>query len=88
MSDDKKLNRGAIWPNRNKTEDWHPDFTGSLNVDGTEFFFDAWKRKPDASEKAPSLSFRVKRKEKQPSKEADDGWGPAAVDEPNDSIPF
>ena len=59
-------NRGAIWKNEEKSEDTHPDFKGSLNVEGVEYFFDAWKRKPDANPKAPALSFRVKRKDKQP----------------------
>ena len=59
-------NRGAIWKNEEKSEDTHPDFNGNLNVEGVEYFFDAWKRKPDAHPKAPALSFRVKRKDKQP----------------------
>jgi hypothetical protein len=58
--------RGAIWPNRNKKTENHPDFTGSLNVDGVEYFLDAWKKKPDASDRAPSLSIKVKRKDVQP----------------------
>ena len=57
------LNRGQIWKNDKKETDKHPDFTGTLNVDGIEFWVSAWKRKPDASEKAPALSFSVKLKE-------------------------
>jgi hypothetical protein len=58
-------NRGSIWKNDKKETDNHPDFTGSLNVDGTEYWVSAWKRKPDASEKAPALSFSVKPKDAQ-----------------------
>ncbi len=58
-------NRGSIWKNDKKETDSHPDFTGSLNVLGIEFWVSAWKRKPDASEKAPALSFTVKPKEEQ-----------------------
>ena len=29
-------NRGSIWKNEKKTTDKHPDFTGSLNVDGRD----------------------------------------------------
>ena len=63
MSDYDNTNRGSIWKNDRKEKDTHPDFTGSLNVDGVEYWVSAWKRKPDASPKAPALSFSVKPKE-------------------------
>jgi hypothetical protein len=71
-------NRGSIWKNDKKETDNHPDFTGTLNVDGIEFWVSAWKRKEGADPKAPALSFTVRMKEdkpqqqKQPSKTADD----------------
>jgi hypothetical protein len=63
-------NHGSIWPNKRKEKDTQPDFTGSANVDGVDYFVDAWKRKPDAKEGAPSLSFKFKRKDKQEAKPA------------------
>jgi hypothetical protein len=60
-------NRGAIWKNEKKERDTHPDFTGSLNVNGVEYWVSAWKRKEDAGPKAPALSFSVKPKDEQPS---------------------
>ncbi len=79
-------NRGSIWPNDKKETEKHPDFTGSLDVNGVEFWVSAWKRKPDANPKAPSLSFSVKPKEERqptdyakPEKGGDDGF---------DAIPF
>ena len=65
-------NRGSIWKNERKTTDTHPDFTGSINVEGVEYFLDAWKRKPDANPKAPPLSFKVKRKDKQDTQSGND----------------
>lgn len=56
-------NRGAIWKNKKKEKDTHPDFTGSLNVDGTEYWVNAWRRKDDAPETAPALSFSVRPKD-------------------------
>lgn len=57
-------NRGSIWPNKKKREGKQdPDFTGALNVDGKDYWVSAWKRKPDAREGAPSLSFTVKQKD-------------------------
>jgi hypothetical protein len=61
-------NRGSIWKNERKESENHPDFTGSLNVGGVEYWVSAWKRKPDASEKAPALSFTVKPKDEAPRK--------------------
>lgn len=65
MSDYDNTNRGQIWPNDKKEKDTHPDFKGSVNVDGKEFWVSAWKRKPDANPKAPSLSFSIQPKEPQ-----------------------
>jgi hypothetical protein len=67
MSQYDNTNRFQIWKNDRKAEDRDPDFTGTLNVDGVEYFVDAWKRKPDANDRAPALSGRVKVKTKQPS---------------------
>ncbi len=64
MSHDN-TNRGAIWPNKKKTTDTHPDFTGNLNVDGTEFWVSAWKKKPGDSGGSPSLRFSIKVKDQQ-----------------------
>lgn len=59
-------NRGSIWKNDKKDSDKHPDFTGSLNVDGKDYWISAWKRKPGASDRAPALSFSVKPKDGKP----------------------
>ncbi len=56
-------NRGSIWKNDRKEKDEHPDFTGSLNVDGVEYWVSAWKRKDGAAAKAPALTFSVRPKE-------------------------
>ena len=84
MADFDNTNRGSIWKNDKKEKDTHPDFTGSLNVGGVEYWVSAWKRRPDASDKAPALSFSVKPKEE--SKKA----GPSRVgnSDMNDDIPF
>ncbi len=65
-----RTNTGAIFVNDRKTEDKHPDRTGSINVDGVEYFLDGWLKetKPDAQGKTKKfLSLSVKRKNKQPS---------------------
>ena len=58
-------NRGQIWPNDRKEKGTQPDFKGSLNIKGEEFWISAWKQKGSVDSKAPSISFSV-----QPKKEA------------------
>jgi hypothetical protein len=66
MTEYDNTNRGSIWKNEKQTTLMHPDFTGSLNVGGVEYWVSAWKRKEGASPKAPALSFSIKPKEDQP----------------------
>ncbi|TAI67661.1 hypothetical protein [Bradyrhizobium sp. Leo170] len=63
MSRPDNKNRGAVWKNDEKQSDRHPDFRGSLDIEGMQYWIDAWKRKPGANPKAPALSFSIKRKE-------------------------
>jgi len=63
MSNYDNTNRGQIWGNDKKEKDSQPDFKGSINIEGVEYWLSAWKRKPDAHPKAPSLSFSVQRKD-------------------------
>lgn len=88
MSQHDNTNRGAIWGNDKKEKDTHPDFTGSLNVDGVDYWVSAWKRKPDAGPKAPALSFSVKPKEERAERERGGGANQARGGDPNEDIPF
>lgn len=82
-------NRGSIWKNEKKETDKHPDFTGSLNVDGHDYWVNAWKRKPGASERAPALSFSVKRKDgNAPKQDAGQGARRPIKQDMDDEIPF
>jgi hypothetical protein len=56
-------NRGRIWSNECKDKDTHPDFKGSLNVEGEEFWISAWKQKGDANSDTLNLSFSVRPKD-------------------------
>ena len=82
-------NRGQIWPNDKKETDKHPDFKGSLNVEGVEYWVSAWKRRPDANPKAPSLSFSIQRKDAKPEYR-ERGNAPAPMDDgfADEDIPF
>jgi hypothetical protein len=55
--------RGSIWRNERKREGKQdPDFTGSLNVGGVEYWVNAWRKKEGQSDKAPALTFSVRPK--------------------------
>lgn len=81
-------NRGSIWPNKKKETDKHPDFTGSLNVGGHDYWVSAWKRKPDASANAPSLTFQVKLKDGKPMDAERPAARPSMKDDFDPEIPF
>lgn len=55
-------NRGALFKNDRQTKDTQPGYTGSLNVDGVEYFLDAWVKE---GTKGKFFSLSVKRKDKQ-----------------------
>ena len=57
-------NRGVLFVNDKKENgDKKPDRTGSLNVDGVEYFLDGWIKKSESGKTFMSVS--VKRKDKQ-----------------------
>ena len=60
-----ETNRGAIWKNDNKEKETHPDFKGSVNVDGREYWVAAWRRADGASPSSPALKFSIQPKEDQ-----------------------
>ena len=62
-SDYDNTNRGAIWPNDRKEKETHPDYKGSANIGGVEYWVAAWKRRPDASDNYPILKFAFEQKE-------------------------
>lgn len=91
MADYDNTNRGSIWKNEKKESDRHPDFTGSLNVEGVEYWVSAWKRKPDQSDRAPALSFSIKAKDAKPSEhqqQKQNGYQKPSFDDLGDDIPF
>jgi hypothetical protein len=66
MADFDNTNRGSIWKNDKKREGKQDaDFTGSLNVNGVEYWVNAWKRKEGAKSTAAALSFSIRPKEDQ-----------------------
>jgi uncharacterized protein (DUF736 family) len=74
-------NRGAIFKNDDKQQDNHPDYKGSLNVNGVDMWVSGWlKTSEKTGNKFMSLSVKPKDektvkqsiKPKRPSVEMDD----------------
>jgi len=80
------VNRGQIWKNENRKTDTHPQFTGSINVDGKEYWLSGWTRKEGANPKSPAMSFSVQPKE--PKAETINDSNSLVNNEFDDSIPF
>lgn len=53
-------NSGALFRNDRKESERHPDYTGSINVEGKEFWLSGWLRESKAGKKFFSLSVREK----------------------------
>lgn len=90
MADYDNTNSGILSRNDRKEKDTHPDFKGSINIEGREFWLSGWiKTKKDNSGKFFNLS--VKPKDEQPApqqrpaapKQAGGGF-----DDMDDDLPF
>lgn len=78
-------NRGAIWNNtRQRPGKTDPHFTGTINVEGQEYWISAWKRREGAPDTAPVLSLSVRKVE--PKQE--ESYQSPAQSVPDDEIPW
>ncbi len=80
MPDYDNTNRGVLFKNQNKKTDSHPDYTGSINIQGTDHWFSAWI-KEGKSGKFMSCSIGDVKQPKQPQQ-------PPADDFDDSDIPF
>lgn len=84
--------RGVLFKNDRKEQDNHPDYKGSINVGGVEFWLSAWIKEGN---KGKFMSLSIKPKEQQPApRQAPPARRPAAArpasgfDDMDDDIPF
>jgi len=75
MSDFDNTNRGALWKNKNRKTDSHPNLQGKLNINGEEYYLSAWTKVSSSGSKWLSLSLGDKIEAAAPAdNNADDIW--------------
>jgi hypothetical protein len=84
-------NSGLLAKNKRKEKDTHPDYSGSINVGGVEYWLSGWLKTGKegsklAGEKFFSLSVRPKDEQRAPAPAP--APSPPPRDEFNDDIPF
>jgi uncharacterized protein (DUF736 family) len=86
MSDYDNTDRGALFKNDKKDSETHPDYKGSINVGGTDYWLSAWLKTSNAGAKYMSLSVKAK---DAPQKAAPKPAPmPQSIGDMDDEIPF
>ena len=58
---------GALFTNSRKEKDTHPDYNGSLNVNGVDYWISGWKKKDRNDNTFLSLSVKPKDQQQAPA---------------------
>lgn len=64
-------NKGAIFKNEKRSKDTDPTMNGSINIEGVEYWVNAWTNTSKAGAKYLSLSVRPKEQQVAPVVEDD-----------------
>lgn len=81
-------NRGALFKADKKGNERRPDYTGTINVGGTDYQLSAWIKSSKAGDKYMSLAVSEKRSRDDYASERKASEPDAAPPDFNDSIPF
>ena len=71
MTEYDNTNRGVLFKAKDRKSDKHPEYTGSMNVDGADHWLSAWVNESKAGQKYFSLSIKPKDEPKAPPKSED-----------------
>jgi uncharacterized protein (DUF736 family) len=66
MSDYDNTNSGALFKNDKGDNPKRPDYTGSINVEGKDFWISSWIKTSQKGTKFMSLSVQAKEEQAQP----------------------
>ena len=81
MTYELKDNSGSMFANDRKTEDAHPDRTGTAKISGVEYWVSGWLRTTKKGQPYLSLSFKTKNADNAKPKQS-------LRDNLNDQVPF
>jgi hypothetical protein len=82
-------NSGLLSKNKRKEKDTHPDYSGSINVGGVEYWLSGWiKTGKESSKLAGEKFFLLSVKPKDEQRAPAPAPAPAPADDFNDDIPF
>lgn len=82
-------NKATLWKNLKKTEEKQPDYKGSVNVEGVEYWISGWINTAGPQTTRPGekyIAMRLELKEGQQAKPAPPSQ--QAAQDPLDDIPF
>jgi hypothetical protein len=86
MTDYDNTNRGALFRNDKASSDKHPTHTGKINVEGRDYYLNAWVKE---GKKGKFFSLSVKPVDEQPGGSPDRFAKPKGAEvDMDDSIPF
>ena len=90
MTEYDNTNRGTLFKNDDKEKDTHADYNGSINVDGKEYWLNAWVKEAGENSKNPGKKFfSLSVKEKQARSQESSRAEPQAAEPVDESdIPF
>lgn len=82
-------NSGLLAKNKRKEKDTHPDYSGSINIEGVEYWLSGWlKTGKESSKLAGEKFFSLSVRPKDQQRAAAPAPASVPADDFNDDIPF
>ena len=90
MSYEQKDGRGSLFRNDRKETERHPDYKGSIKIDGKDYWLSSWISKSEGGTTYMSLSAQLKEQQSAPvpAPASAPAPAPAPAADFNDDVPF